>query len=125
MTRTIVVDLLGQEFIKIQRLRGIPRRQVLLRHIFRNMAIPFLTLLGVQLGYLLAGALVIELVFDFPGMGQLLLLAVLRRDYPLVQGLAVFISAVFVLLNIAIDLSYSFLDPRIRRAEPLRHGEAR
>jgi peptide/nickel transport system permease protein len=125
MTRTIMVDLLSQEFIKIQRLRGIPRRLVLLRHVFKHMAIPFLTLLGVQFGYLLAGAAIVELMFNFPGMGQLLLVAVLRRDYPLVQGLAVFISTVFVLLNIAIDLSYIYLDPRIRRPELLRERGAR
>jgi peptide/nickel transport system permease protein len=123
--RTILIDVLGQDFIKAQRARGLPMRSIVLRHAFKNMSIPLLTILGVQVGYLLGGALVIEWIFNFPGMGLLMLQAVLRRDYPLVQGLAVFISAVFVLLNLAVDLSYGYLDPRIRKQELLREGAHR
>ncbi len=120
--RTIMIDILGQDFIKAQRARGIPLSSIVLRHAMKNMAIPLLTILGVQVGYLLGGALVIEWIFNFPGMGLLMLQAVLRRDYPLVQGLALFISAVFVLLNLIVDLSYSYLDPRIRKQELAREG---
>ncbi len=120
--RTILIDVLGQDFIKAQRARGIPTRRIVLRHAFKNMAIPLLTILGVQIGYLLGGALVIEWIFNFPGMGLLMLQAVLRRDYPLVQGLAVFIATVFVLLNLVVDLSYGYLDPRIRKQELMREG---
>jgi peptide/nickel transport system permease protein len=123
--RTILIDVLGQDFIKAQRARGIPMRSIVLRHAFKNMAIPLLTILGVQIGYLLGGALVIEWIFNFPGMGLLMLQAVLRRDYPLVQGLAVFISALFVVLNLLVDLSYSYLDPRIRKQELMREGAHR
>ena len=123
--RTILIDVLGQDFIKAQRARGLPTRAIVLRHAFKNMAIPLLTILGVQIGYLLGGALVIEWIFNFPGMGLLMLQAVLRRDYPLVQGLAVFISAVFVILNLVVDLSYGYLDPRIRKQELMREGAAR
>ena len=120
--RTIMIDILGQDFIKAQRARGIPLRSIVMRHAFKNMSIPLLTILGVQVGYLLGGALVIEWIFNFPGMGLLMLQAVLRRDYPLVQGLALFISTVFVLLNLLVDLSYSYLDPRIRKQELAREG---
>ncbi len=123
--RTIMIDILGQDFIKAQRARGIPLRSIVMRHAMKNMSIPLLTILGVQVGYLLGGALVIEWIFNFPGMGLLMLQAVLRRDYPLVQGLALFISAVFVLLNLMVDLSYSYLDPRIRKQELAREGAHR
>ncbi len=123
--RTILIDVLGQDFIKAQRARGLPLRTIVMRHSFKNMSIPLLTILGVQIGYLLGGALVIEWIFNFPGMGLLMLQAVLRRDYPLVQGLAVFIAAVFVVINLIVDLSYGYLDPRIRKQELTRGGSQR
>jgi peptide/nickel transport system permease protein len=123
--RTILIDVLGQDFIKAQRARGLPLRSIVMRHSFKNMSIPLLTILGVQIGYLLGGALVIEWIFNFPGMGLLMLQAVLRRDYPLVQGLAVFIAAVFVVINLIVDLSYGYLDPRIRKQELTRGGSQR
>jgi peptide/nickel transport system permease protein len=123
--RTILIDVLGQDFIKAQRARGLPLRAIVMRHSFKNMSIPLLTILGVQVGYLLGGALVIEWIFNFPGMGLLMLQAVLRRDYPLVQGLAVFIAAVFVVINLIVDLSYGYLDPRIRKQELTRGGGQR
>jgi peptide/nickel transport system permease protein len=123
--RTIMIDILGQDFIKAQRARGIPVSSIVFRHAFKNMSIPLLTILGVQIGYLLGGALIIEWIFNFPGMGLLMLQAVLRRDYPLVQGLALFIATVFVVLNILVDISYGFLDPRIRKQELAREGAHR
>jgi peptide/nickel transport system permease protein len=117
VTRTIVIDVVNQDFVKAQRARGLPTWRILLRHVLKNTAIPVLTLLGVQLGYLLGGALVIEYVFDFPGLGLLMFNAVFRRDYPLVQGISIVIAVVFVLINLAVDLSYVYLDPRIRRQE--------
>jgi peptide/nickel transport system permease protein len=117
VTRTVVIDVINQDFVKAQRARGLPPSLILGRHVLKNTAIPILTLLGVQLGYLLGGALVIEYVFDFPGLGLLMFNAVFRRDYPLVQGISIVVAAVFVLINLAVDLSYAFLDPRIRQQE--------
>jgi len=116
-TRAIMIDVLGQDFIKALRCRGVPLQRIIFKHAFKNIAVPMVTLLGIQLGQLLGGALVIEYVFNFPGLGLLMFKAVLRRDYPLVQGITVVIATIFVLLNLIVDLSYSYLDPRIRRQE--------
>jgi peptide/nickel transport system permease protein len=87
-----------------------------MRHALRNSAIPIITLIGVQVGYLLGGAIVIELIFNYPGLGLLTLNAVLRRDYYLVQGLVILLASIFVLVNMIIDISYAYLDPRIRQS---------
>jgi peptide/nickel transport system permease protein len=117
MTRASMIDVLNQDFIKALVARGVPMRRIMFRHGLKNIAVPLLTILGVQFGQLLGGALVIELIFNFPGLGLLMFKAVLRRDYPLVQGITVVMASVFVLLNLLIDLSYSYLDPRIRQQE--------
>jgi peptide/nickel transport system permease protein len=117
MTRASMIDVLNQDFMKALVARGVPMRRIMFRHGLKNIAVPLLTILGVQFGQLLGGALVIELIFNFPGLGLLMFKAVLRRDYPLVQGITVVMASVFVLLNLLIDLSYSYLDPRIRQQE--------
>lgn len=117
MTRAVMIDVLNQDFIKALNARGISTARVTFKHGLKNVAVPLLTVLGVQMGQLLGGALVIEYIFNFPGMGLLMFKAILRRDYPLVQGITVVLATIFVLLNLLIDISYSYLDPRIRRQE--------
>ena len=118
--RAAMIDILNQDFIKALIARGVPMRSVIFKHSLKNIAVPLLTGIGINLGQLLGGALVIELVFNFPGIGLLMFKAVLRRDYPLVQGITVVMATIFVSLNLLIDLSYSFLDPRIRTQESLK-----
>jgi peptide/nickel transport system permease protein len=114
-TRLVMIDVLGQDYIKAARARGISPGVLIARHAFPNILVPILTIVGVQLGYLLGGAVVIESIFNFPGLGLTTLNAVLRRDYPVVQAITILMAAGFVLINTIIDISYGLLDPRIRR----------
>lgn len=115
--RITIIDVLQAEFIRAARNRGLSETRILFKYALKNVAVPMLTLIGGQFGYLLGGAIVIEYIFDFPGLGLLTLNAVLRRDYPLIQAIVVVIALVFVGINTAIDLSYNYLDPRIRQME--------
>jgi ABC-type dipeptide/oligopeptide/nickel transport system permease component len=114
-TRLVMIDVLAQDYIKAARARGIAPGVLIARHAFPNILVPILTIVGVQLGYLLGGAVVIESIFNFPGIGLTTLNAVLRRDYPVVQAVTILMAAGFVLINTVIDISYGLLDPRIRR----------
>jgi peptide/nickel transport system permease protein len=114
-TRLVMIDVLAQDYIKAARARGISPGVLIARHAFPNILVPILTIVGVQLGYLLGGAVVIESIFNFPGIGLTTLNAVLRRDYPVVQAVTILMAAGFVLINTIIDISYGLLDPRIRR----------
>jgi peptide/nickel transport system permease protein len=114
-TRLVMIDVLGQDYMKAARARGIAPGVLIIRHAFPNILVPILTIVGVQLGYLLGGAVVIESIFNFPGIGLTTLNAVLRRDYPVVQAVTILMAAGFVLINTIIDISYGLLDPRIRR----------
>ena len=115
MTRSSLLEVMGQDFVRTARAKGLSDRSVVWGHAFRNSLIPLITIAGVQVGYLLGGAVVTEEVFTLPGVGRLLLGAVVQRDYPLVQGTVLFISALFMLSNLAVDLLYAVIDPRIRR----------
>lgn len=108
-----LIDVLSSNFITGLRARGIPRGKILFKHALRNAAIPFVTILSVHLGYLLGGAIIIEFVFDFPGLGLLTIVGVLQRDFTVVQGIVVFFASIFVLINILIDIIYVYIDPRI------------
>jgi peptide/nickel transport system permease protein len=114
--RLVMIDNLGTDFVKAARARGVPALALTLRHALRNAVIPLITVIGVQVGYLLGGAVVVEMIFNYPGLGLLTLNAVLRRDYYLIQGLVVLFAAIFVVINMAVDISYAYLDPRIRKA---------
>jgi ABC-type dipeptide/oligopeptide/nickel transport system permease component len=114
-TRLVMIDVLSQEYIKAARARGLNRGTVVFRHALPNILVPLLTIVGVQLGYLIGGAVVVESIFNIPGIGLLVLNAVLRRDYPVVQAVTILMAAGFVFINTVIDISYGFLDPRIRR----------
>jgi peptide/nickel transport system permease protein len=116
MTRSCVLDVLRADYIRTARGKGIDERTVILRHALKNASIPVVTLIGLQAGYLISGAVVVETIFARPGIGWLAANAVLFRDYPLVQGIVLFAVSLFVVTNLAVDLLYGFLDPRTRYA---------
>jgi len=117
LTRSSMLDVLGQDYVRTARAKGLAEWSVIVRHALRNAMIPVVTLLGLQLGILLGGAVITETVFAWPGVGMVTVTAIHQRDYPVVQC-AVFISAVLVVsINWAVDVLYHFLDPRIRVAE--------
>ena len=113
-TRSAVLDVLREDYVRTARAKGLSERGVIGRHTLRNAMIPIVTVAGVQLGQLLAGAIVLESVFALPGLGRLALGAITARDLPVVQGVALFIASTIVLINFAVDLLYGVLDPRIR-----------
>jgi peptide/nickel transport system permease protein len=114
ITRSSVIETLQAEYIRTARAKGISETQILFRHALRNALIPIVTVIGLQIGVLLSGAIITETIFDWPGLGNLLISAINSRNYPLVQGCVLFIAGSYVLVNLVIDLSYAALDPRIR-----------
>jgi peptide/nickel transport system permease protein len=113
LTRATLLDVLGQPYITVARAKGLSERAVLLRHVTRNALIPLLTIAGVQLGFLLAGTVVIETLFGRPGLGRLLVDAILWRDLPVIQGVALVIAGIYVLVNLFVDLSAGWIDPQV------------
>ena len=114
LTRSTMLDVLGQDFIRTARAKGLVEGAVVLRHGLKNAMIPIVTVIGVQVGYLLGGAILTETVFAWPGVGSLMVQGILARDFPLVQGCVLVVALSFVLVNLAVDLLYAWLDPRIR-----------
>ena len=114
LVRSGMLDVLGEDYIRTARAKGLPERGVIVRHALRNILIPLVTVLGLQLGALFGGAVITESIFAWPGVGRLALQAISARDYPLVQASVLFISVVYVFLNLAVDILYVYLDPRIR-----------
>jgi ABC-type dipeptide/oligopeptide/nickel transport system permease component len=114
LVRSGLLDVLDEDYIRTARAKGLTPRAVMWRHAMRNMLIPVITVLGLQIGTLLGGAVITETVFAWPGVGLLLVDAITNRDYPLVQAAILFITAIFVTINFLVDLSYGALDPRIR-----------
>jgi len=114
LIRTGLLEVLGEEYIRTAQAKGLTPRAVIVRHALRNMFIPVITVVGLQLGTLLGGAVIVETVFSWPGAGQLLVQAISNRDYPVVQAGVLFITGGFILINLLVDLSYGYLDPRIR-----------
>jgi peptide/nickel transport system permease protein len=112
--RSSVLQTLSQEFVLVARAKGLSERRVLLRHTLRTSLVPFVTAVGIQFGYLLGGAAVIETVFTLPGVGYMAVNAINDRDFPVVQGVVIVVATGFVLINILVDTIYSILDPRIR-----------
>jgi peptide/nickel transport system permease protein len=113
MTRSTMLEVLGQEFVRTARAKGLREYAVVYHHALRNALIPIITSVGLQFGALLGGAVLTETVFGWPGMGQLLVESIFARDYPMVQGIVLMFSALFILTNFLVDLSYVFIDPRI------------
>jgi peptide/nickel transport system permease protein len=114
MTRSSMLEVLRQDYVRTARSRGVGRWLVILKHAFKNAMIPVITTIGTAFGVLLGGAVVVEIVFTFPGLGRLVVLAVQRRDYPLVQGALLLTSVIYVAVNLAVDLLYGVFDPRIK-----------
>jgi peptide/nickel transport system permease protein len=116
MTRAAMIETLDQDYIRTARAKGLKESMVVKRHALRNAFIPVVTVVGLELGGLLGGAVVTETVFSWPGVGKLAADAILARDYQVVQGVVLLLAAVFIILNLLVDLIYSWLDPRIRYA---------
>jgi peptide/nickel transport system permease protein len=114
MTRTSMLEVLSQDYIRTAHAKGLSSAQVLIGHALKNAAVPIVTTIGIGIALLIGGVVVTETVFAIPGVGLLTVDAILRRDYPVIQGVVLVFSAVYVLINLAVDLSYGFLDPRIR-----------
>ena len=113
-TRSAMLEVLGQDFVRTARAKGAGRRAVLVRHALRNALLPIVTTIGLQFGTLLGGAVLTESVFAWPGVGRLLVDSIGSRDYPVVQGVVLLLSVVFITINLLTDLVYAYVDPRIR-----------
>ncbi|MBE3637952.1 ABC transporter permease [Mangrovicoccus algicola] len=114
MTRASLLDVLGEDYVRTARAKGLAERRVLFRHALRNAAVPVMTVIGTGFALLISGVVVTESVYNIPGLGRLTVDSIFARDYPVIQALILLTSGIYVLVNLAIDLSYSFLDPRIR-----------
>ncbi len=114
LTRSSMLEILGRDFIRTGRAKGLAERAVILRHALRNSAVPLLTVLGLQIGTLLGGAVITESVFAWPGMGKLVVDAIFFRDFPVVQTVLILSATIFVVINLLVDLLYTVIDPRIR-----------
>ena len=113
-TRSAVLEVMREDFVRTARAKGLPERRVITAHTLRNALIPVITVVGLQLGQLMAGSIVLESVFALPGLGRLALVAISARDLPVVQGVTLFVAASIVFINFAVDLAYALIDPRIK-----------
>lgn len=116
LLRSSLLEVFSQDYIRTARSKGLPERTVLYKHALRNATIPLVTVIGLQAGYLFGGAIVVEQVFAIPGMGRLIVGAINERNYPLVQGCILLVTAGFVMINLVVDLAYAWLDPRVEYA---------
>lgn len=114
MTRSSMLEVLGQEYVKMADAKGVTNKRLIFYHSLKNAFIPIITVIGIQMGYLLGGSVVIEKIFSLPGVGQLALQSITNRDYALMQGSILFVASGFVIINLIVDIIYAFLDPRIR-----------
>lgn len=115
-TRAAILDALSRPYVRTARAKGLHERAVVLSHVLKNAAVPIVTVMGLQLGYILGGAIIIEQIFALPGVGRLTLNAVLERNYPVIQGAVLLVTFLFMLVNILTDALYALLDPRIRQS---------
>jgi peptide/nickel transport system permease protein len=114
ITRAAMLEVLSQDYIRMARAKGLGQGSILFLHALKNAAIPIVTVIGIGIALLIGGAVVTESVFAIPGLGRLTVDAILRRDYPVIQGIVLMFSFVYVLVNLLIDICYTVLDPRIR-----------
>lgn len=114
ITRNSMLDTLKEDFVRTARAKGCPESRVILKHTFRNASLPLVTVVGLQFGVLMAGAIITEKVFDWPGLGSLLVEGINTRDYPVIQGCVLFFSGSYLIVNLLTDIAYSLVDPRIR-----------
>ena len=116
LTRAGMLDVLSEEYVRTARAKGLREQIVVIRHALRNALIPLVTVMGLQLGSILGGTIIVEQVFAWPGVGRLAVTAISSRDYPIIQAVVLLVSIVFVMINLAVDLLYGLLDPRIRHS---------
>ena len=114
LTRSSMLDVLNQDYIVTAKAKGLDERTILLKHALKNAMLPVITFVGLQLGFLLGGAVIVETIFAWPGIGRLLVDSIYARDFALIQGCVLFIAVIFALANLAVDILYAYLDPRIR-----------
>ena len=114
MTRSSMLETLGQDYVRTARAKGLTERKVIGKHALRNSLIPVITVIGLQFGALLGGALLTESVFSWPGIGKFTVDSIMKSDFPIVQGIVLLVAVVFVTVNLGADLIYAFLDPRIK-----------
>ncbi len=119
LLRATLLETLDEDYVRTARAKGLHRSIVLMRHAFRNALLPVVTILGIRLAHLLSGAVIIEVVFAWPGIGQTMVEGIFDRDYPLIQGFVLFTGIVFVLINLIVDITYTWIDPRVRLTESL------
>jgi peptide/nickel transport system permease protein len=115
LSRASMLEVIESDYIRTARAKGLPERKVVYKHALRNAVLPVVTVAGIQLGHILAGAILVETVFSWPGMGRLMFEGILRRDYPLIMGILIFSSVMVIVANLLTDILYGVLDPRIRR----------
>lgn len=115
--RTVILDELNQDYVIGARVRGLSESAILWKHILPNAILPLITLLGMSIGWLLGGIAVIETVFAWPGLGRMAVYAITMRDYPLIEGFVLWIAIVYTVINFLVDLSYAYLDPRLKKGE--------
>jgi len=113
MTRSSMLEVIRQDYIRTARSKGLSERLIIRRHALKNALIPVVTVIGMQVGYLLGGDVLVEMVFSYPGIGLAMVNGILARDFPLVQGAILLIASSYVLVNLAVDIAYAYLDPRI------------
>ena len=114
LTRSSMLEVLGQDYVRTARAKGLAWWGVVVRHALKNALIPVITIFGLQFGNLLAGAVIVETVFSRPGLGRLIVGGILAKDFPLVQGTVLFVATAYVMINVLVDIAYAFVDPRIR-----------
>ena len=114
ITRTTMLEVLSEDYIRTANAKGVARLPMLLRHALKNAAVPIVTVIGIGVALLIGGVVITETVFNIPGIGRLVVDAIARRDYPIIQGVIMVFSGIYVLVNLLVDLSYTFFDPRIR-----------
>jgi ABC-type dipeptide/oligopeptide/nickel transport system permease component len=114
LTRSAMLEVLNQDYVRTARAKGLRERLVVTRHAFRNVLIPVITVIGLQIGSLLGGAVLVEIVFSWPGMGELIINGITQRDYPVVQASVLVVAMIFIVVNIIVDVLYAVVDPRVR-----------
>jgi peptide/nickel transport system permease protein len=118
LTRSSMLEVLGQDYLRTARAKGVPERLVIVVHACKNALLPVLTALGISIGHLLGGAVMVETIFGWPGLGKYTVDAIFLRDYPVIQGVVLYMTIIVLLVNLAVDLAYRWLDPRLRVGRP-------
>lgn len=114
ITRSNMISVLGKDYIRTAKAKGLTDHRVVIRHAFKNASLPIITLVGIELGRLLGGAVITETIFAWPGVGRLAIQAIYNRDFPVVQAVVFTLATIFLLINLIVDILYTYLDPRVR-----------